>query len=762
MDRREQRREREVRLATEQIERCLGTAKVKLSELHFGTEPSLRPDPRELHNVREKFRRICLLRLNPENRVKAIVSHQNLDRSLQRAGVSANSLRDPNPDNYPFLHFPNKELTCLHGRYRVEVGRTLLPPHDQWWTVDLYPPDISQELRNTLKEEYANEVAPTDGEIYVKIRHYQVAGDVESEDKWWGRLSPNKASNVCALLNHRSLSAAFNSLCDIPGLWTGVHLGVIRKIKALHCDEEIIHYLREIRKFWGSLVEFRPERMAKIDRKTVEALQGLAPGVSSEDRESIDGLISSGQIFRGFSEEERNSIWDKIQKFKRLIPSLFTFFQDVHILERCAQHVLKLLDQPMQPTIRLTMEFMFESDGHHNGEYPIQVSEENDRQITCDSRLRLELGYRQVWLYAIRHFVRGNKIGRKKRGTRNSSNIQVDERVSFYRMAVLARNLRFRSDSINNVVSRAPPDGVNEQTQPRPVNGYLAAIYPEMRNRYGIPDVETFKEDRKFLFLDQMHMVPEECERITTFFVLQSVYLTFFGLLPSPIPSGPASGTEGTAGTTLGAGNEASGNPPSGAETNIRENETLETGDEASGDPPPVAETGTRDETQGAVPERATSPMSGIEAAVHESPERETEATERTTLDYASGMGMGNIVDSPLRANTEAAPAPSFPNRPGISDDATPTIEDTIGETTEPVPETTAMPETGLNCNEWYQELELLSKKWSDLVPIFEDQKQQTEELLRQVNSQLEELSELGQQEYLEVALCAPALPAKL
>jgi hypothetical protein len=43
---------------------------------------------------------------------------------------------------------------------------------------------------------------------------------------------------IASLEKHDYLSAAFNSLVHIPGLWCSqVHLGVMHKIKSLHCDE---------------------------------------------------------------------------------------------------------------------------------------------------------------------------------------------------------------------------------------------------------------------------------------------------------------------------------------------------------------------------------------------------------------------------------------------------------------------------------------------------------------------------------------------
>ncbi|KAL1969100.1 hypothetical protein VTN77DRAFT_354 [Rasamsonia byssochlamydoides] len=188
-----------------------------------------------------------------------------------------------------------------------------------------------------------------------------------------------------------------------------------------------------------------------------------------------------------------------------------------------------------------------------------------------------------------------------------------------------------------------------------------------MRDRYGIPHADTLEEDRKSLFLDQMHKLPEECERITTFFVLQSVYLTFFGSLPSHILQWPNSGTESTAGSTLETRNE---DLRPEAELNFRD-EIPRTGNEASGNPPPVAETGNRGNvTADAVPEMATRSMPGTETTAHGSSESEIRAAERTTLNHASGTRMENTVDPTRRGDVGSALAPALPNRVEIPNDA--------------------------------------------------------------------------------------------
>lgn len=52
--------------------------------------------------------------------------------------------------------------------------------------------------------------------------------------------------------------------------------------------------------------------------------------------------VLGGYASREFSDEERRNIWTQIKDFNRLIPSLYTFFEDFKYLESCAHYVKQL------------------------------------------------------------------------------------------------------------------------------------------------------------------------------------------------------------------------------------------------------------------------------------------------------------------------------------------------------------------------------------------------------------------------------------
>ena len=96
---------------------------------------------------------------------------------------------------------------------------------------------ISDLLRISLVEEYANEARPSDGQIYRKIRQYRLERQHVLENRWWTRLSSHKAKNLKQLLRNKTLTAAFDSLLKVPALLEAMRLGSMHKLLAMRSDE---------------------------------------------------------------------------------------------------------------------------------------------------------------------------------------------------------------------------------------------------------------------------------------------------------------------------------------------------------------------------------------------------------------------------------------------------------------------------------------------------------------------------------------------
>ncbi|KAJ6018563.1 hypothetical protein N7522_002027 [Penicillium canescens] len=563
--------EEEVQLASERRLKYIGTAKVSISQIQFDPPLPRDLDPKNLDRLRRVFRQNRCRRLDVDNHVPAIVSPHDLADALRKANISQQSLLTTDAHQLPRISFLEGQLLGLHGRHRVQAGAEVLPPADRWWTVDLYSDDIGAELRASLVEEYANERKPTDGEIYRKIRQYEGDYDETFRERWFVRLSRSNQERLDQLDNkkNRRTRGAFDRLLTIPGLWPGgMRISVVHRLIASGCVEETVTYLHHIWDFWSSLVASDHASLKRIDQNTVELLQLLAPGKSRTDGQTACGMILSGQAFAEFSDEERRIIWSRMQNFDSMIPSLYTFFEDFKYLEACA-HCVKRLCGPIDMSIWRTMSSIFNPPSEE-GTAPsgaadslIQTSESTFRRQPATDMERLETGYLQIWLYAMRHYTLMPPDPKSDDELlAKSTRAKPDERA-IYEMAELAQQLGFQSTEIDTLIKSSPDHQIARSAllqarkpkryrydsqdfdllvnqivscfakavsvRPEQPQGLLADSAMKLKTRSGEPQTRTHKQGGPLLFLDRLHTDVEVADNVTSFFVRRCVYFAFFG-----------------------------------------------------------------------------------------------------------------------------------------------------------------------------------------------------------------------------------------
>ena len=88
-----------------------------------------------------------------------------------------------------------------------------------------------------IEDQYFNEAPLSDGEIYCKIRDYQIKGKKIQENRWWKRLSPHRSRNLKNITKHKDRAAAYDSLREIPGIIAGMKISTSHKDSASRCDE---------------------------------------------------------------------------------------------------------------------------------------------------------------------------------------------------------------------------------------------------------------------------------------------------------------------------------------------------------------------------------------------------------------------------------------------------------------------------------------------------------------------------------------------
>ena len=249
---------------------------------------------------------------------------------------------------------------------------------------------------------------------------------------------------------------------------------------------------------------------------TVKTVELRAPGVSTLDAKFLGGRILGGIIFSDFNRQEREIIWKNIVEFKGIIPSLFTFFQDLKLLQACVNGVKWLVTVPRDQTVLTTLESSFKC---------------RDESVASDATERT---FRLLSLLA---FAMRNYQQMPKRPVKENlltvPRPTVDRRV-LQRFATLARQSGFDSPEIR-ALEQQQLDSVDSIFEDDPDSvPLLVTTGPGViiKQRCGIPRIDSFEEDRKHLFPRILCNVREVSgEGITSFFVLKSWFTAFFNPL---------------------------------------------------------------------------------------------------------------------------------------------------------------------------------------------------------------------------------------
>ena len=139
-----------------------------------------------------------------------------------------------------------------------------------------------------------------------------------------------------------------------------------------------------------------------MDEATVQHLETLAPAHSSDDAKLVRDLMQSGAIFpRILDSDHRTCILQNILSVAHMIPSLYTFFENLKYLEPCAKIMRALLPPKQINSIKLGLA------GFYVRPEPMKVQYGNKDTRSHGSGLNdvdEAMAYHQLWLYAMRNF----------------------------------------------------------------------------------------------------------------------------------------------------------------------------------------------------------------------------------------------------------------------------------------------------------------------------------------------------------------------
>ncbi|KAJ2982773.1 hypothetical protein NQ176_g1164 [Zarea fungicola] len=559
------------RIGTEKSLKYIGTASVRLDHLDFPNAE--RPNQKNVERLVKLFRKLRGCSPGEKlNRIPAVISEAYLQDALTISNLSREALLSSNSDAAQ-LNFPSGfRLECLRGKDRVQAARETLCSPEPRWVVDLFAADISDETKRDLAEEYANEQRPDDGEFYYKIREYQGVFGQENprlENLWKARLaatsiSGDKKKSLDRLFEHQKFSVAFDAFRHLPALYGGFSISLASKMMSMHCQEELLHYLKHVKDFWYFVFDDNESVMRKLDRASVQALQLKAPGACGKQARQLQARIRSGDILGAFSEDERQKIFSNLQAatVDCSVPSLHSFFQDRKYLEDAAQCFKKLFNLGKKETIRAALENAYLDEDECSTTCLVQTSCSSFKSIVTNRADQFDVAYRQLWLYARRHFE--DMPDEQRRIFAGPKAGEADEMVLFD-FALLAHKLGFRGTGIKEVLEGDPdrqiarrllmtarkPDQFNyddieskitaitqviEAARPIPdgqavvMDDYEVAAESRSPAKCGRPLVSDQMHDKPLMFLDKLHAsTPSQSAKLSSFFIQRSIYFAYFG-----------------------------------------------------------------------------------------------------------------------------------------------------------------------------------------------------------------------------------------
>lgn len=436
--------------------------------------------------------------------------------------------------------------------------------------------DISQELRTTLTRRGTNEKPPNPGEVVCHLLRSHAEADTSAEDFWLTRLhSPAQRRHVQRLLGRRQLRAALMKLTRIPSLFVDFHAGMIETIFQLKCDEEIIHGWNQIWDFWSALLDGDVEALGRVDHATIKTLDSRNPRYCPADRNLLQPMFDSGQVFRRFSPDMRHEIWQRLVGRPDLVPTLFSFFHNLKYLKALATCLKTLVTTEYRQTVAKAFDVAFDSGAVQGGagDGDADGNGDGDGVILPDrnGRAQSNTAYRQLVLFAMRNLealLPGSLLvdGKKLRDQADHNDFAKHE------FALLAHQLGFRSTNIKKQLAKNPfrdaacrmvrlvlddvpstvaIDEEGRQTYIQAMADILQRLRRDLRDpreleaepvndvgpeetdrkrRSNCPYRQAHEVSRRLLTWTYMHQTePETMARLTPAFIRRDIYLFFFG-----------------------------------------------------------------------------------------------------------------------------------------------------------------------------------------------------------------------------------------
>lgn len=428
-------------------------------------------------------------------------------------------------------------------------------------------------MKGAIREEYSNALNFSDGDIYRHIRYSQNRNENDHEAKWQARLSESKRRDLKQLHKlsesdgkMRKFRDSLDALIPYIGLWPALKLGTFHRLLTLRCPEELTQYLIRVKSTWDYILGDGVDLPWELDAHTVCTVEGRNPCYSAEDLALVEASMRRNEIFPCLAfEGHRESVVGRLCSVKHMIPSLHTFLEDTKYLEPCAKIMRGLLGSKVHGSVQQAF------DRQHNGQKAVVTQDDEERtteqffQDGCQARW---MAYRQLWLFAWRHFPEMTGVAPRKDprtakpiapgveynwwhgmsqlarkcGYANIPNVyhDADEAMTrdFLRHARPPQVYRF-DETVFDANVRRICDSLKEikphslEVEPPSVCTDRDSCGADLSSRCGRPFERAFLADKGHLFLRYIYpdepYEPQRKQYLTSFAVKRDIFHSFFG-----------------------------------------------------------------------------------------------------------------------------------------------------------------------------------------------------------------------------------------
>ena len=303
-----------------------------------------------------------------------------------------------------------------------------------------------------------------------------------------------------------------------------------------------------------------------MDADTVRKLETLSPKSSTRDAELVTRMMDDLSLFSQVRDDADRMVIHSNLLECRMIPSLYTFIENLKTLEPCAQILRNLFPSKHEPSVYQALWASYSQPTKLYVEYAV----DDIRPHPSSSAERdFEIGYQQVWLFTLRNSPAMMPDTLRKGGSERPSGSQYsrgnDPRV-WQRLGALAVSVGFQTEEAEDLAAQDGEHRLAAQLVNRAEIGdavageatqRIAAILRSAQQqssesaalgesshvtfageewlpperRCGKPFDDDHELDRHSLFLPMMHVTPDQpSENVSTFYCKWEMFRAFFGL----------------------------------------------------------------------------------------------------------------------------------------------------------------------------------------------------------------------------------------